>query len=240
MMKTILLLPLCLFLCLPAGFAQCSGAGMEKLLFFLDDSTTAAAPKHLALGDSYTIGQGVTLEESFPYITSRILEEQGSKSVDLKYIATTGWTTRSLLSAIQKDTTNTYDVVTLLIGVNDQFYGVDTAVYRLRFKQLLDKANELAAFRPSRVFVLSIPDYSETPFVAPHDKERVRREIGWFNDINKQVTLRSGITYINITSLSREAANDSSLLAADQLHYSGKEHQKWAQLLAPLVKAALQ
>jgi lysophospholipase L1-like esterase len=212
----------------------------SKAPLFLNDSTIAAAPKHLALGDSYTIGQGVTLEERYPYITSRILEEQGLKTFDLKYIATTGWTTRSLLSAIQKHTTSTYDVVTLLIGVNDQFYGVDTAVYRVRFTQLLNKANELVACRTSRVFVLSIPDYSATPFVSPDEKDRVSREIDWFNNINKQVTLQNGITYINITSLSREAANDPSLLAADQLHYSGKEHQKWAQVLAPLVKAALQ
>ena len=239
-MKTILLLPVYLFFSLSAGFAQCAESSIQRHLFFLSDTTTTASGKHLALGDSYTIGQGVNIEESFPYITSRILKEQGYKIVDLKYIATTGWTTRSLLSALQKHATNTYDVVTLLIGVNDQFYGVDTAVYRAHFTQLLTKANELAAFRPSRVFVLSIPDYSATPFVSADEKERVSKEIDLFNNINKQVTLQSGITYINITSLSREVANDSSLLAADRLHYSGKEHQKWAQLLAPLVKAALQ
>ncbi len=106
--------------------------------------------------------------------------------------------------------------------------------------QLLNKAIELAGSRSARVFVLSIPDYSATPFVAASEKQRISREIDQFNSINKQLTLEKNITYIDITPLSREAMNDGSLLAADQLHYSAKEHQKWADLLAPHMKKALQ
>ena len=133
-----------------------------------------------------------------------------------------------------------YDAVTLLIGVNDQYQGLDTAGYRIRFTQLLNKSIELAGGSVSKVFVLSIPDYSATPFVSSSNKEKVSREIDEFNAINKQITIGKGVAYINITPLTREAANDASLLAFDGLHYSGKAHQKWAALLEPLMKSALQ
>jgi lysophospholipase L1-like esterase len=129
--------------------------------------------------------------------------------------------------------------VTLLIGVNDQYQGLDTAGYRERFTQLLERAVGLAGNRPSRVFVLSIPDYSATPFVAEQDKSRVRAEVEAFNAINKEVTLGRDIAYIDITQLTRQAATDALLLAGDGLHYSAKAHQQWAALLAPLIEQAL-
>ncbi|MDB5251432.1 MAG: lysophospholipase and related esterase [Flaviaesturariibacter sp.] len=199
-----------------------------------------ALKTYLALGDSYTIGQGVAPEERFPYLAVAALQAQGVALGMPQYIATTGWTSANLQSAIgAQPPQGTFDVVSLLIGVNDQYQGVDTGFYRTRFTQLLAKAVELAAGRPSHVFVLSIPDYSATPFVSASQKPRVSREIGWFNAINKEVTLQQGIPYIDITPLTREAATDPTLLAPDGLHYSGKEHQKWASLLAPAVKAVL-
>jgi lysophospholipase L1-like esterase len=152
----------------------------------------------------------------------------------------TGWTTLNLQNAINQTTLGTYDVVSLLIGVNDQYQGLDTAGYRLRFTQLINKAVSLAGNNAKKVFVLSIPDYSVTPFVSAASKSRISREIDEFNAINKQIALGYNIAYIDITPLTREVANDPSLLANDGLHYSGKEHQKWAELLAPLVKAVLQ
>ncbi len=152
----------------------------------------------------------------------------------------TGWTTLNLQNAINQNTLGTYDVVSLLIGVNDQYQGLDTAGYRIRFNQLINKAISLAGDNTKKVFVLSIPDYSATPFVPAASKSAVSKEINDFNAINKQITLGYKITYIDITSLSREVVNDPSLLAGDGLHYSGKEHQKWAELLAPLIKAVLQ
>ncbi|MFN2458188.1 MAG: SGNH/GDSL hydrolase family protein [Chitinophagaceae bacterium] len=197
--------------------------------------------KYLALGDSYTIGQGVQPNERFPYLTVSLLRQQNFAMQDPQYIATTGWTTGNLLTAINNQgSIGVFDVVSLLIGVNDQYQGLDTAGYRTRFTQLLNKAVELAGNRPSRVFVLSIPDYSATPFVSNVYKEKVSKEIDAFNNINKQISLKSSITYIDITSLSREAANDLTLLADDRLHYSAKEHQKWAEKLAPLMKQVLQ
>lgn len=202
--------------------------------------STVSSKTYLALGDSYTIGQNVPVKERFPYLTVASLRSQGITIQDPQYIATTGWTTMNLQNAItaQNPSAN-FDIVTLLIGVNDQYQHRDTADYRLRFTQLLTKAVALAGNRSNRVFVLSIPDYSATPFVATEDKEKVSKEIGWFNAINKQVTLDKNIAYIDITPLSREVINDPTLLTTDGLHYSGKEHQKWAALLVPLIKNAL-
>lgn len=239
-MKTLVILFVCIAFYSSAGILKSCKKEAAKSSPVQPDTTNMPAIKYLALGDSYTIGQGVSQQERFPFLTTQLLRDGGIKIEDPKYLATTGWTTGNLLAALANQTPQKYDVVTLLIGVNDQYVGVDTAVYRTRFSLLLKKALEAVANKPSRVFVLSIPDYSATPFVAPNNKAQVSREIDEFNAINKQVTVQNNITYINITSLSREALNDRSLLAPDSLHYSGMEHQKWAQLLAPAIKAALQ
>jgi lysophospholipase L1-like esterase len=202
---------------------------------------TITAKKYLALGDSYTIGQSVSLEDRFPHQVVFALRAQGVSIANPLYIATTGWTTANLQAAIAAQTAlGAYDVVTLLIGVNDQYQNVDTAVYRTRFTQLLQKATQLAGGAKARVFVLSIPDYSATPFVPAGSKPRVKTEIDWFNAINKEVTVQNGINYTDITPLTRQVANDPSLLAGDGLHYSGKEHKLWADLLVPKIKTILQ
>ncbi|RZK18343.1 MAG: SGNH/GDSL hydrolase family protein [Flavobacterium sp.] len=151
---------------------------------------------YLALGDSYTIGESVSASERFPYLTTKILSQSGLLFAEPEYIAITGWTTNNLITAInERNPKAPYDIVTLLIGVNDQYQRLDTAGYRLRFTQLLNKAIELTGNRKNRVFVLSIPDYSATPFVSTNDKERVSKEIDGFNNINSQVSL-SKITQI--------------------------------------------
>lgn len=195
---------------------------------------------YLALGDSYTIGHGVEEKERFPYLITNMLRQQKLSVRNLKYIAQTGWSTLALQNAIEAAAPlGSFDIVTLLIGVNDQYQLLDTGGYRRRFTQLLEKSIALAKNKPERVFVLSIPDYSATPFVAAPSKEKVRREIEAFNTINKEVSLRYGISYTDITGLSREAATNPALLTNDGLHYSGIEHLKWAEKLAPLISAAL-
>lgn len=195
---------------------------------------------YLALGDSYTIGQSVSTADRFPAQTVQLLIEDSLRATSLQYIATTGWTTASLLSAFaSQNLIPNYDIVTLLIGVNDQYQGVDSATYRTRFTKCLQKAVQLSANRTARVFVLSIPDYSATPFVPASDKARVSREIDWFNAINKQVSLQNNIAYIDITPSTRLAATDPTLIANDGLHPSGKEYAVWAQMLAPFIKNAL-
>jgi lysophospholipase L1-like esterase len=195
---------------------------------------------YLALGDSYTIGQSVAEKERFPYLLAELLARQGVVVNNLKYIAQTGWSTIALQNAIANaEPLENFDIVTLLIGVNDQYQHLDTAGYRIRFTQLLNKAVSLAKNDPKHVFVLSIPDYSATPFVGTTDKERVRKEVDAFNTINKEITLQYKISYTDITSLSREVATNPSLLANDNLHYSATEHLKWAEVLLPSITSAL-
>lgn len=197
------------------------------------------AKTYLALGDSYTIGQSVTESERFPAQTVSILKQQGINIANPEYIAQTGWTTANLQQAIASRNPSASDIVSLLIGVNDQYQRLDTAGYALRFTQLLEKSIELAKGKRSNVFVLSIPDYSVTPFVPASDKARVRMEIDWFNSINRRITISYGVSYIDVTPSSREAATNPNLIAGDNLHPSGLQYGKWAELLAPAIKTVL-
>lgn len=205
----------------------------------LNPTTNDSTKTFLALGDSYTIGQGVTTAERFPDQTVNNLKSKGINMATPTYIATTGWTTNSLQNAIESIKPAKHDLVTLLIGVNDQYQTRDTTGYRLRFTQLLNKAVELANRKKQNVFVLSIPDYSVTPFAASSDTARIRLEIDWFNSINRQVTVANNITYLDITPSSREGRYDRSLIAGDGLHPSGTEYKKWADRLAVLMLEAL-
>ena len=207
--------------------------------------TTATEPatgaKYLALGDSYTIGQSVREADRFPSQTVQLLRAQNISIRDAVYIATTGWTTKDLLTALNsQQPEKIFDIVSLLIGVNDQFEQSGTTGYGERFSALLNIAVDLAGGRKSRVFVLSIPDYSVTPFVPEKEKALVSMQIEQFNAINKEITLQNNITYIDITPSTRQAATDASLIANDGLHPSAKEYAVWANILAPLIKKALQ
>lgn len=209
---------------------------------FIDTSSSTGGDSmrsYLALGDSYTIGQSVSEMERFPMQTALVLKQQGMKMSNPVYIAQTGWTTTNLQQAIQGQNLSMFDVVTLLIGVNDQYQRVDTNTYAIRFTQLLEKAIQLANAKNTNVFVLSIPDYSVTPFVAPVDKSRISAAIDWFNTINKRITLSYNVSYTDITASTRQAATNPSLIATDNLHPSGSEYRKWAEMLAPKMKSVL-
>jgi len=205
------------------------------------DTTKApsAGIKFLALGDSYTIGQSVQQSERFPAQTVELLKAQ-NLLVSPQYIAQTGWTTTNLMYAINAQPPATdFDIVTLLIGVNDQYQHRDTTAYAAKFEELLNKAVFFAGGRKMHVFVLSIPDYSATPFVSANNKAAVSTQIEQFNAINKKITLQYNIAYIDITPSTQEAANDPSLIAFDDLHPSRKEYKKWAEMLAPLIQHVL-
>lgn len=193
----------------------------------------------LALGDSYTIGQGVDAADRFPTQTVNILRQAGINMNIPDYIATTGWTTWSLASQIQIQNPVQYDVVSLLIGVNDQYQTHDTTGYRQRFTGILQKAIQIAKGKKENVFVLSIPDYSVTPFAQYSDTARIRQEIDWFNAINRNVTLQFQCPYLDITPSTREALYDRTLLASDGLHPSKIEYRKWAGRLSPMVEAVV-
>jgi len=197
---------------------------------------TTKTKRILALGDSYTIGQNVVEADRFPNQTIKLLQDKG---IGLKYpaeiIAVTGWTTANLLNGIQTANPKPsppYDAVTLLIGVNNQYQGRDTAEYRNEFIQCLNKAIFFSGNLTNKVFVLSIPDWGVTPFAAGQDRAAIAAKIDQFNAINKQVCQQMNIVYIDITPSTRQAATDPTLVANDGLHPSGKEYAKWAALLA--------
>jgi lysophospholipase L1-like esterase len=192
---------------------------------------------YLALGDSYTIGESVPVTENFP----NQLQKQLANIKEPHIIACTGWTTDELISAIEKSSTqqHKYDIVTLLIGVNNQYRNGSTAVYRIQFKQLLNTAINYAGGNRAHVFVLSIPDWGVTPFAKDRDRDKIANEIDTFNAINKLETEKAGITYINITPITKQAAKDASLIAADGLHPSAKMYGLWVNELLPAVKRQL-
>jgi len=202
-------------------------------------ATDSLAASWLALGDSYTIGESVTSGESYPAQTVSLLRDHGIRIDDPQYIARTGWTTLDLQDAINKTTLKPrYELVSILIGVNDQYQGLDTGGYRIHFSQLLQKAIQLAGNQITHVFVLSIPDYSVTPFGGGSVK--IKNEIDAFNNINKQISLAYHVSYSDITPTSRDAATDQSLTANDGLHPSGKQYRQWAlqleTVMLPVVK----
>jgi lysophospholipase L1-like esterase len=188
---------------------------------------------YLALGDSYTIGESVSVADRFPDQAVSLLRAQHIKINDPKIIATTGWTTHDLINALDADPPrNNYDIVSLLIGVNNQYQGRSIDEYKTEFALLLNHAIKYAGNNPKRVFVLSIPDYSVTPFAQNADRAKISEEIDQFNSVNKMISSQLGANYIDITSISREAKNDPSLIAGDGLHPSGKQYGLWAQSLA--------
>lgn len=191
----------------------------------------------LALGDSYTIGEGVPLHESFPYQAVQLLRRKGLGFHPPEIIAKTGWTTFELVEHILHIQLNEqYDFVTLLIGVNNQYRGLSGDDYTSDFEFLLRKAVHFAGGKANHVFVLSIPDWGVTPFAKNRNIKMISAEIDAFNKINKHIAAKYSVHYIDITESTRRASSDISLLTADHLHYSGKEHAVWATLVADAIK----
>ncbi len=193
---------------------------------------------YLALGDSYTIGESVLLTESFPYQAVQALRKKGMGIAAPEIIAKTGWTTDELQQAINAHTFSpSYDFVTLLIGVNNQYRGYPVERYATEFEMLLKQAIQYADGHASRVVVLSIPDWGATPFAEGRDRAQIAREIDAYNAINKRISGQYKTHYIDITPGTREAATDNSLLAGDGLHPSGKEYKRWAEKVAAIIGA---
>ena len=195
---------------------------------------------YLALGDSYTIGEMVPLTDSFPYQIVQLLRKEGFDFHAPEIIAKTGWTTDELQVAVNNyQFLKTYDFVSLLIGVNNQYRGRNTDKFAAEFEALLEQAIQFARNESSHVVVLSIPDWGVTPFAEGRDREKIAREIDIYNAVCREICLRFNIYYINITPGTREAPADISLLAVDGLHPSGKEYKRWAELVAAFFKSKL-
>jgi lysophospholipase L1-like esterase len=196
--------------------------------------------RYLALGDSYTIGESVATEERWPVQLAALVGERGVRLAEPVIVARTGWTTDELMAGIERpEPDGPFDLVSLLIGVNNQYRGGDLETYRAEFRALLAQAIEFAGGDPSRVIVLSIPDWGVTPFAQGRDRARIAAEIDRFNRVNRQETEAAGARYVDVTPVSRQAADDEALLAADRLHPSGEMYALWAQLVLPEALAAL-
>ena len=193
----------------------------------------------LALGDSYTIGEGVAEADRWPVQLVIRLREGGGVIADPRIIARTGWTTDEISAAVAAEHVGRqYDFVTLLAGVNDQYraHGVDR--FQASFGALLGTALQLAKL-PSHLIVLSIPDWSVTPFAAGRDRGAIAREIDAFNDVGRTMALGSGARYLDITPMSRLASTNSDLLVTDGLHPSAAMYSMWVDQLLPMSHDAL-
>jgi lysophospholipase L1-like esterase len=204
-------------------------------------STDTAVNTYLALGDSYTIGQSVSEAERFPNQAVQLLKKENIKISEPEIIAVTGWTTTNLINALNSNPPeNNYSLVSLLIGVNNQYQHIRIDEYRTEFTLLVNRAIQYAGTKADHVFVLSIPDYSVTPFAQNSDTQKIAIEIDSFNLANKTIATQLGVNYLDITPVSREAKNDPSLIANDGLHPSGLQYKRWADLLVPMMKKVLQ
>jgi lysophospholipase L1-like esterase len=202
---------------------------------FPANSQAVKKQKYLALGDSYTIGESVDVLLKFPVqLIVRLNYEK--IELDPKIIAKTGWTTDELLEAIEEEApSDDFDLVTLLIGVNNQYRGRDVDNYRQEFQVLLNKAVEFAKAEKDRVIVLSIPDYGVTPFGQKKGQRAIAEEIDQYNAINREISEQAGVNYIDITEISREALTKRYLIAQDELHPSGEMYGLWVDKMMSLV-----
>ena len=213
-----------LFLCSCATTGYMTADNQDQNSILLDEATPSFS--YLALGDSYTIGERVESSGRWPNQLIDSLEGHEIYLDSATIIAQTGWRTDELKAALATLDKFDYDLVSLLIGVNDQYQGKTAASYEPAFEELLRLAIERVGGDKDRVFVLSIPNYGFTPFGA-RNKEGITTELAKYNQINKRITNDKGIWYFDITAISEQGLSDTALVAADQLHPSAKQYALW-------------
>ena len=199
--------------------------------------------RFLALGDSYTIGEGVPPSARWPVQLAAALRHEGLAAEEPRIIARTGWTTDELLGAIESadpPIEDSYDLVTLLVGVNDQYRGRGLDSFRSGFARLLDRAVTFAG-NSARVVGVSIPDWSVTPFARndPRGAPSIAREIDEFNSAARTLAESAGGAFVDVTGISRRASNNIELLAADALHPSAAMYALWIPAILPAALNAL-
>ncbi|QIA10032.1 SGNH/GDSL hydrolase family protein [Draconibacterium halophilum] len=196
---------------------------------------------YLALGDSYTIGESVEESKRFPVQLVDRLKAEGFEMQPAKIVARTGWTTDELAAAIEnEELKESYNLVTLLIGVNNQYRGRSADDYRGEFRKNLQTAIQYAGNKAQNVIVISIPDYGVTPFGKSRNPEQIAKEIDEYNAINFQESQQANVRYVEITAISREALNDETLVASDGLHPSGEMYRRWVEKVLPEAKEILE
>lgn len=208
-----------------------------------ETSNSTASYHYLALGDSYTIGESVSNGFSFPLQLDTSLETNiGTSSLDTEIIATTGWKTNDLLRAIENGASKkSYDLVTLLIGVNNQYQGASFDQYKKEFPELLEKSIAFANGNAKNVIVISIPDYAYTPFgESSQNREQISEEINHYNDFAQQTATAYNVTFINITDITRRGIENPSLVANDGLHPSAEAYAQFVERIYPIAFSILQ
>jgi lysophospholipase L1-like esterase len=213
---------------------------------FIHRDTTAASTAHvgkfryLALGDSYTIGEGVLVDDRWPMQLADQLRRGGVDLSDPMIIARTGWTTGDLLAAMDEaKPTGPFDLVTVLIGVNNQYQGRSRDVYRQQFVELMKRAIALANGKASHVVVLSIPDWGVSPFARQRDGKQIAAEIDQFNVINLEETKKLGARHVDITPGTRRAAEHLDWFGEDGLHPTRPQYKAWTDETINTARAAL-
>lgn len=200
-----------------------------------DEAIKPAKPvepiRYLALGDSYTIGESVASDQNFPAQLVDSLKASGVAVSSYKIIAQTGWTTTSLKNAIASSSyKDTFNLVSLLIGVNNQYQGKSIGLYEQEFVELAERAIQFAGGKKDHVFVVSIPDYGYTPF-GKNNQMTISSEIDLYNSINKRLSDSLRLKYYNITPISRRGLSEPDLVAGDGLHPSAKMYKEWVKLI---------
>ena len=195
----------------------------------------------LALGDSYTIGEGAAAADRWPVQLAALARQQGVPLAEPDIIARTGWTTAELQAAIAAsgNQRQDYGLVSLLIGVNNQYRGQPVARYRTEFRELLATAVRFAGGQPRHVVVLSIPDWGQTPFAADRNRAQIALEIDQFNAVAHEECQHADVAFVDITPLTRAAAGDNRQFAADGLHYTGAQMSRWAESAWAVVRPLL-
>ncbi len=205
-----------------------------------EKETQSQKLKYLALGDSYTIGESVLEVDRWPNQLVKSLNNKKIAVAKAVILAKTGWTTDELMQAITDSILDdSYDFVSLLIGVNNQYRGRSAENFREEFVTLLNTAINFAGKNPSKVFVVSIPDWGVTPFANNRDQDKIAREIDLFNKICEEESLKKGVKFIDITDISRNVYKDSELVAADGLHPSSTMYSQWVDRMLPMVEELL-
>ena len=195
---------------------------------------------YLALGDSYTIGEGAAATDRWPMQLAALARPQGLALAEPDIIARTGWTTAELQEAIRAaDNHKIYGLVSLLIGVNNQYRCQSVALYRTEFRSLLATAIGFAGGQARHVVVLSIPDWGQTPFAEGRDRAQIAQEIDQFNQVAHEECQHADVAFVDITPLTRAAAGDDKQFTADGLHYTGAQMHGWAARALPVVQQLL-
>jgi lysophospholipase L1-like esterase len=198
--------------------------------------------RYLALGDSYTIGTSVSYGGRFPKQLQRALQDRipDTSFAEPHFVARSGWTSAQLLNALDGNDTlqPPYELVSLLIGVNNQYQNLPFSRYEQEFPELLSRAISLAGGDTSRVFVVSIPDYAFTPFGQNSgNPSEISSELEAYNAYNREIAESWGVDYFNITPISQNGLEQPSLVASDGLHPSGEQYGRWIDLMLPVLRA---